>query len=403
MAIEGARLIEISDDSVRVTDVEFTEPEVIEYLEQFDDQQDRVDALESALKIGMTTMELAQTSLEEEFVERKFTDMRRDFRDEIDRIESEVEAMFGDDGNIPRIFEEHLGKDGLLSEQIEEAFGADGPFKERLDEELGEDGERIQKALDPDIEGTPTYRLKETFQNQIDRLRAQIERQDAAEEKEEELRKRTTLKGDDFEETVENILSDLVYGTSDELTYTGDTVGEIGDRKVGDFVISLNDTGQRIVVEAKSDSGYTQPRIKEELTDAIENRDADYGIIVFECEAYIPDKVGYFHEFDSERLCVAVCEDEDDEMEPGFLRIAYNWARTRAVQGYVDAGTAFDPEIIQHSVDEVRDSIGRFSTIKKKTTSIRNTAKEIESVLEEVESEVKSELADIRVEMQTVE
>jgi hypothetical protein len=114
-------------------------------------------------------------------------------------------------------------------------------------------------------------------------------------------------------------------------------------------------------------------------------------------------KVGYFHEFDSERLSVALKETEDDDVEPGFLRIAYNWARTRAIQGYVDVGTAFDPEAIQNAVSEVSDSIDRFSTVRKKTTSIRKTANEIDEELEEIEGEVKSELADIRAEIQTAE
>lgn len=403
MATESAPQIEITEDRIRISEFEIADAETVEYLQQFDEEQDRTDALERALRVGITTMELAQTSQQEEYVERKFTEMQRDFRAEIERIETQVEEKFGDDGDVPRIFENHLGEDGHLPQHIEEAFGEDGPFKQRLDEELGENGERIQKALDPDREGTPTHRLKQSLQEQIDRLRDKIEAQATAEEVEEELRGKTTLKGEDFEETVENILSDLVYGTSDEVQYTGDKVGEIGYKRVGDFVITLNDTGQRIVVEAKSDSGYSQPEIKEELSEAIENRDADYGIIVFECESYIPNKIGYFHEFDKQRLCVAVCEDENDDVEPGFLRIAYNWAKTRAVQGYVETGTAFDPEMVQNSVGEVSDSIDRFSTIRKKTTSIRKTANDIDEELEEIENEVKTELTDIRTEIQTVD
>ena len=402
MATEEVPRIEVDGDRAHVRDVEITDSTVVEYLRQFDDDE-RGDAFVRALRVGVTTMDLAETSQQEEYVERKFAEMQRDFQGEISRIEDEVEEKFGDDGHVPRIFEDHLGQDGHLKQHIEDAFSEDGPFTERLDEELGEDGERIQKALDPDTEGTPTYRLKRTLQDQIQDLRDKIEAQAAAEETEEEIRQRTTLKGDDFEDTVENILSNLVYNTSNEVEYTGDTIGEISGRKVGDFVITLNDTGQRIVVEAKSDRGYSQRDIKDELADAVENRDADYGIIVFECESYIPNKVGYFHEFDSERLSIALKETEDDDVEPGFLRIAYNWARTRTVQGYVDSGTAFDPEAIQNAVSEVSDSVDRFSTIRKKTTSIRKTANEIDEELEEIEGEVKSELADIRTEIQTAE
>lgn len=403
MATDEAQPISVQNDRITINEFEITDSTLVKYFQQFDSGSERQDALERILKIGVMTMNLAETSQQEEFVERKFTEMQREFQDEITRIEDEVEERFGDDGDIPQIFENHLGDDGHLRQHIEEAFGENGPFKKRLDEELGENGERIQQALDPDREGTPTYRLKQSLQSQIDRLRDKIEEQETAEEVEEEIRAKTTLKGEDFEDTVENILSDLVYGTSNELEYTGDTVGKIGDRKVGDFVVTLDKTGQRIVVEAKSDSGYSQRDIKEELTDAVENRDADYGIIVFECESYIPNKVGYFHEFDSERLSVALSEGEDDDVEPGFLRIGFNWAATRAVQGYADAGTAFDPEVVQEGVGEVKHSIDRFSTIRKKTTSIRGTASEIDEELEDIEGEVKSELANIRTEIQTAE
>ncbi|KTG11406.1 hypothetical protein AUR64_03895 [Haloprofundus marisrubri] len=375
----------------------------MDYLENFETNVERTDAFTQALRIGVTTMELAETSQQEEFVERKFSEMQRDLQTEINRVEQEVEERFGDEGDVPKILDTHLGPEGRLKQQIETAFSEGGPFTERLDEELGENGERIQKALDPDTEGTPTYRLKQTLQDEVRSLRDKIEEEATAEETEAELRQRTTLKGDDFEDTVENILSDLVYNTSDEVEYTGDTLGELSGRKVGDFVITLNDTGQRIVVEAKSDKGYSQRDIKEELAAAVENRDADYGLIVFECESYIPNKVGYFHEFDTERLSVALSESNEDDAEPAFLRIAYNWAKTRAVQGYVDAGTAFDPEAVQNAVSEVGDSINRFSSIRTKTTSIRKTANDIDATLDEIEGEVKSELADIRTEIQTAE
>ena len=403
MAVEKSSSLEIDEDRIKITDLELTDSTTVGYLNNFDDEQEQTEALERALRIGVATLDLAQTSQQEEYVERKFTEMQHEFQTEIERIEDQVEEKFGDEGEVPKIFEDHLGQDGRLHQEIEDAFSDDGPLKERLDEELGENGERFQKALDPDREGTPTYRLKRTLQDEIKDLRDKIREQQAAEETEQELRQRTTLKGDDFEEQIDELLSDLVYGTSHEVEFTGETVGEIGDRKVGDFVLTLNDTGQRIVVEAKSESGYTQPRIKQELEDAIENRDADYGIIVFECESYVPDKVGYFHEFDSERLCVTLSENEDDDVEPGFLRIAYNWAATRAVQNYADAGSALDPEAVQDAVGEVKGSIDRFSTIRKKTTSIRGTANEIDEELDEIEGEVKTELTDIRTEIQTGE
>ncbi|WP_302080609.1 hypothetical protein [Salinibaculum rarum] len=400
MASQTQPSISVKDDRIIIERAEITDPEVQDYFAEFDESE-YDEALDKALRIGVVTLGLAQTSEQEEYVERRFEEMRHSFESEIERIEEQVEAKFGDDGEVPQTLEDHLGQDGKLRSHIEDAFGEDGVFVERLDEELGEDGDRIQQALDPDTEGTPTYRLKSSIQDQIDRLRDKIEEQATEEETEERMKRRSTLKGDDFEETVENLLSDLVYGTSHEVEPTGDKIGELTDRKVGDFVITLADTNQRIVVEAKSDQSYTQPKIKDELEAAIENRDADYGIIVFEAESQVPDKVGYFHEFDTDRLSIALSNDEEEDPEPGYLRIAFNWARTRAIQMHVDTGTELDPEAIQNEVSEVEAEIDRFSTIRKKTTSIKNTANEIDEQLDEIEGEVKTRLTDVRTELRS--
>ena len=400
MSSQKQSSISIQGDRIVIENAEITDSEVRDYFSEFEEQE-YDQALDRALHIGVVTLGLAQTSEQEEYVERRFEEMRHSFESEIERIEEQVEEKFGDEGKVPQTLEEHLGQDGNLRSHIEEAFGEDGVFVERLDQELGEDGDRIQQALDPDTEGTPTYRLKSSIQDQIDRLRDKIEEQATEEETEERMKRRSTLKGDDFEETVGTLLSDLVYGTSHELEPTGEKIGGLNNRKVGDFVLTLADTDQRIVVEAKSDKSYSQPDIKEELEDAIENRDADYGIIVFEAESQVPDKVGYFHEFDTDRLAVALSSDEEEDPEPGYLRIAFSWARTRAIQMYVDTGTELDPEAIQTEVSELEDEIDQFSTIRKKTTSIKKTANEIDEELEEIEGEVKSRLTDIRAELRS--
>lgn len=397
MSSESQSVVTIDGDRVIVREAEIADAEVANYLSEVDPEQ-RAEAFERALRVGVVTLGLATTSEKEEFVERRFEELRRDFEGEIERIEEQVEETFGDDGEVPRTLETHLGEEGSLRTHIERAFGEDGIFAERLDEELGEDGERIQTALDPDREGTPTHRLKTTLQEQIERLRDKIEEESTT----KQLKQRTTLKGEDFEDTVGELLDDLVYGTSHELEHTGEVVGELTDRKVGDYVLTLAETGQRIVIEAKSDQNYTQPKIKDELDHAIENRDADYGIIVFEAESQVPNKVGYFHEFDTDRLSVALSDDEDD-IEPGYLRIAFNWARTRLIQASVDSDASLDPEVVQSGIEEVESEIDAFSTIRSKTTKIRDRANEIDSELDEMETQIKAQLTEIRTEIRTAD
>ena len=391
--------IDISTDRIWLHEFEIVDPLLVDYFQGID-AEDRRDAFEHALSVGVKTMQLAETSQQEEFVERKFTEMRAQFVEEIERVEREVEGRFGDDGDVPKLFDTHLGDGGNLERHIERAFGEDGAFVTRLDEELGQDGERIQQALDPDTEGSPTHRLKTSVLEEIKSLRDKLEEQAGAEEAREELKQRTTLKGDDFEETVDTLLEELVYGTSDEYEYTGDQLGELDSRKVGDFVLTLNETNQRIVIEAKSDSSYTQPKIKEELEAALENRNADYAIMVFESEAQVPNKVGFFHEFDSDRLAVALSQTPDDEIDAGYLHIAFNWARTRAIQSFVDTETAFDPEVLQTEIHEVEETIRRFSRLRKKTTNIRNSANEIDEELRAIQNDVTTRLGNVRTELQ---
>lgn len=396
MATTHAIEVDVPSNEVRITELVVHDDELVEFLEGVDD--DRVEeAVVRALKVGAATLNLAETEKELEYVRRHFQAMNEEFESEIDRVQSDIEEQFGDDGRLPRLLDDYLGEDGSLRTQLERAFGEDGIFSHRLDQELGENGERIQEALDPDREGTPTYRLKQAFRDEINDLEELL----LKEEGREEVRARTTLKGEDFEEDVATILDDLVYNTAHSYDYTGNTEGELTGRDVGDFVIDLGDIDQRIVVEAKSDKSYTEPKIKEEMADAMENRLADYGIFVSQCESYVPRKLGYFHEIDRAIVVVCLSEDEDDELDPRLFRMAFNWAKIRATQAAVDTGGDVDAEAIQSKVEAVRKSIDRFQQIRSKTTNIRDSAIGIDEQLTEIANDVTEHLNDIRTELST--
>lgn len=391
-----AKTVDIDPDAnkVQIRELSVTDDELVGYLSEFEDEQQR-EAIEQALKVGAATLNLAETSKDLEYVKHEFDRMHQSMTDEIDDVQEEMDAKLGEEGRLSRLLDSHFGDDGTLRDHLNDAFGDDGIFTERLDEELGENGERIQDALDPDKEGTPTYRLQKRIEKEIDSIRQRLDEEAG----EEEIRQRTTLKGEDFERDLEAIIEDLVSQTPHTYEFTGETEGELTGRDVGDFVIDLGDTGQRIVVEAKSDKSYNKPDIKEEMEDAIENRMADYGIFVTECESYIPNEVGYLQEFDQQYVSVALCEDEDDEIDPRLFRIGYNWAKMRAAQAAVDANASLDPETIQTKVEEVDATVDRFREIKKKCTNIKKGARGIEDELDEIQDDVVDQLNAIRAEL----
>lgn len=394
MATTETIQIDTKSKEIHIKDLTIHDSDLADYIGEISEES-RTDAVERALRVGVMTLQLGDTSKELEFVKSEFEQMQNQIQEDIDTVCEQLDETFGDDGKLSKVFDQHLGDDGTLQDHFDSIFGEDGEFTERLDEELGEDGERIKAALDPDVEGTPTHRLKSHLQEEIKQVRDKIEREEAL----EEAKQRSWEKGVEFEETVDDLLSNIVHGRTAELRHTGDEEGEIPGRDVGDFVVTLGETGQRIVVEAKSEKHYTQPKIKNEMEEAIENRDADYGIFVTECEDYVPDKIGYFQEYDQQILCVALCSDKEDDIEPSFLNIAYNWARMRLLQAHVDTGDTIDPEVVQSQVGEVRDTISRFSTVKTKCSDIQSTAEEIRELLDEIQSDVNDQLNTITSEL----
>lgn len=401
--------IDDQNDRVHIEGIEVHGEEVVEFFSGMDDAE-RGEMAGRALEVGVTAMRLMQTSKEVEHVDRRLTELQTDLEAEVEDFQTELDEKFGDDGEVEQvlddhfgddgalqsILDEHLGDDGTLRSHIEEAFGDDGVFKERLDEELGEDGERIKAALDPDEKGTPTYRLKRAVLDDIQELRDEI----VADETEADLRSRTHLKGGDFEDTVEAILGEIVRQTNNSVEYTGDTAGELDGREVGDFVLTLGDTGQRIVIEAKTEY-YGRQDIQNEMAEAIVNRDADFGVFVTDSLTNLPEtKLGWFNEFGEDHfVSIALSGDQEADIEPGYLRIAFNWARMRAVQAHAEVGDAFDPEVIQSEIDEVEDAIGRFGQIRGHCTEIEKSKNSITEELNSIESDVTERLAAITAEL----
>lgn len=394
MATAAEITVDAETNEVRITELRIDDPELVEHLDGRD-AEERADRVRRALRVGAATLELAETSKDLEYVKREFDRMEGDLAEELDDVHDALDERFGEDGDLDAALDEYLGDDGALRDHLDDAFGEDGAFVERLNDELGEDGERIQAALDPDRDGTPTARLESRITEAIQNLRKEL----VAERVRAEERQKSYQGGDAFEATVAELLDDIVYDTTHEVEHTGDSEGVIPDREVGDHVLTLAGTGQRLVFESKSESENFEPGIKSEMREAMENRDAEYGIFVSECETYVPDKVGYFQEWDNEILAVALSHDPDDEIDPGFLRIAFNWARMRALQAHVNTGTSIDPEAIQAQADSVRDSIGRFSDAKSKCGSIQTTAEGIKDLLDEIKDDVTSDLDDLNAEL----
>ena len=75
----------------------------------------------------------------------------------------------------------------------------------------------------------------------------------------------------------------------------------------------------------------------------------------------------------------------EDKIEPGYLRMAFHWARMRAVQAYADIDSSFDPKDLRSELNEIEADIDQFQTVRGKCTEIRKARERIEETLDEIE------------------
>lgn len=386
--------VDTETGEVEITNLRVHDSDLAAYLSDCD-AAERSERAARAFEVGARTLQLAETSKDLEYVKREFERMEGDLADELEDVHDALDDRFGDDGDLQAALKEYLGDDGALRDHLDDAFGEEGVFAERLSDELGEDGKRIQQALDPDREGTPTARLKTQLKSEIEALKTQL----AAEQGAAEERETSPKKGDDFEDVVGTILGNVTRQTSDTYEYKGETIGETPDAKTGDFVYELGGTPKRVVVEAKTEY-YSVEDIRDEMKRAIENRDADYGVFVTDHIGNLPrTKIGWFHEFGREFAVVALGQNADEDPEPAFLRFALNWAQVRALHDADAAGEELDPDRVRAGAEAVEEKIGRFAQVRKQCTAIEDSVDDIRDELTEIEDEIENRLDDIREEL----
>jgi hypothetical protein len=202
-----------------------------------------------------------------------------------------------------------------------------------------------------------------------------------------------TQKGVEFENYCENIISNIAKRHHDRLENTSKTKGLIKDCEKGDFVYTIQDSGKKIVLEAKDyTTRQTIPFLEGYMKEAMKNRGAEYGIIISKRESGFSKEVGLFQEYGN-NLFVALTteESEDVELQHELLVIALRWAILRLKQ---KSGTVDSSSIIE-KIENIERSMKKFTSIKTKCTSIKGTADEISKELDELRDVINIELSEV--------
>ena len=202
-----------------------------------------------------------------------------------------------------------------------------------------------------------------------------------------------TQKGVEFENYCEEIISEIAKHHNDRLESTANTTGIIEGSKKGDHVYTINDSGKKIVLEMKDyTSPISTPALERYMNEAIENRGAEYGIVISKRKSGFSKDVGLFQEYGN-KLFVALTseESEDAELQNELIVIALRWARLKLKQ----KSGSVNSSLIIEKIENIQRIMKKFSNIKTKCTSIKGTADEISEDLEELRDTIKADLLEV--------
>jgi len=209
----------------------------------------------------------------------------------------------------------------------------------------------------------------------------------------EEAEEKSTKKGTKFEDYCQPILEEIARMHGDDVIPTGTTKGKVTNSKKGDFVYTIKELNKKIVWEAKNySSKLSMEDIDENLDIGIENREADYGILVSKNVDALPRPIGWFKELTDKKLVCAL--GENDELHTEILHIAYKWARQKLLQESTK-NAKFNPTLIRDKITIVQKKLDKLSKIKTQCGNIDKASKGIKDLAETLDEEIDLELGKI--------
>lgn len=149
MATDVSVDIQTESDQIVINGVTIEDPDVVEYLTSRDEPP--ADAVRLALRVGVSTLRLSDTTEEAEFVRHEFDKMNRELQDEIDELREDLDGWFDED---------------------------DGDFASVIDDHFGDDGSVVQDVFDPSRDETPLGRLRDDIEDEFEKVRQRLTEED---------------------------------------------------------------------------------------------------------------------------------------------------------------------------------------------------------------------------------
>ena len=354
------KYVSLDDEKVSISNYTTTDSDIYDFFDK-DESNDLDEKFEQALKIGVIGAKNIDTAGHVHF-----------FQKEANKISAEIDQKIND----------ILGENGIVADIVTKTFGVDGKL--------------VNDLLNPKKEGPPlqlaVHEIKTSVHTDIEDLTSALQvNKGKAEEAD-----RGTQKGKAFEDYLEELLGEIAKIHGDSVRPTGTEAGMRTDCDKGDFVYDIKELNKRIVWEAKKyNTRLTEPKINDYLDEAIENREADYGILVSRNVEALNKDIGWFKELSDKKLVIALgTKNNDPELHPEILHIAYRWARAKLRQDTLQSG-GFDPTFVNDKIIVLQEKLKDLESIKGQCKNIDTASTEIKNLAEGLNEELDNTFEEI--------
>jgi len=365
---------------------------------------DRPALAERALRIGLHALQDAGTSLDVDFVRREFDVLLERSATVNERaakeLDSVLRANFGDqDGRLPRTLENFLGDRGKLNRFVSDLFdesrrdSAIGRLRTLLGSYFDGDASRLAQLLDPTRLGSPMYQFRTEIARSFELLNDRLTAIEAGYAGRNAERTRSSAKGTDFEDLLEDLLADVVRGSTDVVERTAVAAGDVIRSRKGDFLLTIDPQWAggaelRVVIEAKN-RACSWRELREELADAKRNRGAQMALAVFTTE-HAPSGVAPF----DVRYGHVICVIDPDAPDGATLMAAVRLARLMALASFAADDTEIDAARLLAALSALRAELDAVRRMKVQLTSIRTAAAEVAVGLERLRDQVLARVSE---------
>jgi hypothetical protein len=418
--METARLVPLPSQSSRQTAVRIEADRlVVEHL-VLDDHalaafvadrpaEERGVLLERALRVGLTAIQSVGITVNVDAVRAEFQGLLAQTNAANERAATALDQIlrqnFADgEGRLPRTLERFLGDKGQLRGFVEDLFdegrrdSAIGRMKLLLGNYFEGDNSRLAQLLDPTRLGSPLHQFRVEMAEGFTRLGERLAALEAAGAARASERSKSTAKGADFEEIVDELLGAVARGSGDTLERTGTETGASMGSKKGDFVLTLNSEATagaelRIVVECK-DRYVSGRSMRDELREAKANRDAAVALVVF-TTAHAPAGIAPFDVRAGDVYCVI----DPAAPDGATLEASVRLARLLALQTLREHDVELDAAAVAAALNGVREQLEMIRALKQTLTSIGTSARDVHTGLDKLRDGILARLVEAEAEL----